>query len=456
MYLKKLIKALVVFALAGFIGNSAIGQDRTKPNIVLILADDLGYADLSCYGSPLCRTPNIDHLAAQGMRFTEAYAACPVCSPSRAAIMTGKYPARLHITDWIPGENRMWEKLALPHWLKSGLPASETTVAELLKQQGYACGTAGKWHLGKIPPTEQGFEVGGEDWDLNKKQDERDPKGVFTLARQALDFIEKNRDKPFFFYLSYYAVHLPLRYDSTVKAKYEKLAGSNNPIDPGYAAMVEAMDDSVGIFLKGLADLGVADNTLIIFTSDNGGLQGPTQNAPLRAGKGTLYEGGIRVPMIVKWPGHVRTGTESSAVITGVDYLPTFCEIAGTTNLPDSIDGTSFLQAITKNSSLKRDAVYWHYPHYHKGGPGGVIRKGNYKLIEFLEDGHCELYDLGSDIGEKNDLAKKMPEKADELLGELRAWRTSVGAQMMEPNPDYDPKRVGKKPRKNKSESESE
>jgi len=422
-----------------------------QPNIVLILADDMGYRDLSCYGSDLYRTPNIDKLATEGMRFTDAYAACPVCSPTRVSILSGKYPARLRVTDWLSGHKRIHEKLALPEWNKNGLAAEEVTIAELLKKKGYASCSFGKWHAGKARPVEQGFDASVEDWNLNKKTDDDDPKGVFTITKQSLDFIRANRDKPFFVYLPHYSVHTPIRYNEKVKAKYDKLVKPDSvQTNTGYAAMVEALDDSVGMFMEGLRDMGLDDNTLVIFYSDNGGLVGPTTNEPLRRGKGTLYEGGVRVPMIVRWPGKVEPETTNRSVITSTDFLPTFCDVAGITDRPADLDGVSFLNTITRGEELPSRSIYWHYPHYHRGNPGSVVRQGKYKLIQFLEDMNCELYDLEADLAEANDLSATMPEVRDQLLANLNGWRKTVNAQMMERNPNYDPKRVGKTAKKKK------
>jgi len=441
---KRAASALFVVVLA------ACSAEARPPNIVLILADDMGYADVGCYGSDLYRTPKIDKLATEGIRFTDAYAACPVCSPTRAALLTGQYPARLHITDWLTGHKRVYEKLALPDWRKSGLADEDVTIPEVLKQRGYVSCAFGKWHLGRAKATGQGFDEGASDvWELNKKTDQDDPKGVFTLTKQTLDFIHANKDKPFFAYLPHYSVHTPVRYNDKVKAKYEELVTPHSrQTNAGYAAMVEALDDSVGMLLDGLDEMGLSRDTMVIFYSDNGGLMGQTNNSPLRGGKGMLYEGGTRVPLIVRWPGRVKPGTTNRSIVTSTDFLPTFCELAGAESCMTVLDGVSLVGALTKGEELISRAIYWHYPHYHKGPPGSSVRSGKYKLIQFLEDMNCELYDLSTDLGETKDLAADLPDVKDRLLADLDAWRKAVGAQMMDKNPDYDPKFVGKTPKK--------
>ncbi len=439
----------IALTLAGltatFSSFAADPAKPVKPNIVFILIDDMGMGDLSAYGSPLCRTPNIDGLAAEGMRFTNAYAACTVCSPTRSSLLTGQYPARLHITDWIPGHDRPWEKLSIPDWNVKGISKNEMTLPAVLKKQGYASVALGKWHLGKVEPTDVGFDQGKEDWTRNRVPSETDPKGVFSLTQEALAFAQQHKDQPFFIYLAHYAVHGPVFYDPVVEKRYVALAPPQSPIKPAYAAMTQALDDSVGILLAGLKALGVADNTLVIFYSDNGGLLANTTNAPYRKGKGHPYDGGLRVPLIARWPGHIAPGKLSAEVITSVDFLPTLAEAAGATQLPPVRDGLSLMSVLEKGAPLNREAIYWHYPHYHDGPPASAIRKGDFKLIEFLEDGRKELYNLAKDPGETTDLAAKMPEKTAELSANLNAWRQSVGAQMMKPNPNYDPQKAGKK-----------
>lgn len=416
-----------------------------KPNFVFILIDDLGWADVACYGSTLFETPNIDRLARQGMRFTDAYAACPVCSPTRASIVSGKYPAHVNLTDFIPGHWRPWAKLVVPEFNQS-LPLEEVTIAEALKSAGYVSGIFGKWHLGRHSPKEHGFDefrFGGEN-----KNDKR----VGAVTGQTLDFIEKHKDRPFFAFASHHTVHIPLEADEKLVAKYEaKIKPSHTQKNAKYAAMVEAMDASVGQVMQKLDDLGIADNTVLIFTSDNGGLiqiynkNGPivTSNLPLRAEKGTLYEGGIRVPLIVRWPGAVKPGSECGEPVSSVDFYPTLLDMAGASRDPShALDGRSLVPLLRERGGFERDAIYWHYPHYHHCPPCGSIREGDYKLIEYFEEGDLELYNLKEDIGEKNNLAETMPEKATALRKKLAAWRKSVNAKMPTRNPQYNPEKA--------------
>ena len=425
-----------------------------KPNFVFFLVDDLGWRDVGCYGTKFYETPNIDRLAAEGMRFTDAYAACPVCSPTRASILTGKYPARLHLTDWIAGHNQPNAKLRIPDWTKY-LPLEEVTIAEALKPAGYATASIGKWHLGGEPyyPDKQGFDlnVGG----TAKGQPPRyfspysiptladGPKGEYLtdrLADEAEKFIEQNRDRPFFLYLPHFAVHTPIQGKEEITAKYAAKPPDGGQKNATYAAMIESVDESVGCVMKKLDALGLADRTVVFFMSDNGGLAGVTSNAPLRAGKGTLYEGGIREPMIIKWPGVVRSGTTASTPVTSTDFYPTILEMAGLPLKPEQhVDGLSLVPLLKESGPLRRDTLYWHYPHYHRTTPAGALRHGDWKLIEYFEDGHVELYNLKEDLSETKDLAAAMPEKTHELQKMLAEWRRSVGAQMPATNPNYKP-----------------
>jgi arylsulfatase A len=444
------VVSLAVSGRAGA-GRESSAQIPADTNIVFILIDDMGWTDLGCYGSRFHETPNIDRLASEGMKFTDAYAACPVCSPTRASILAGQYPARIGITDFIPGHQRPWEKLRIPE-NRLFLPLESVTIAEVLKDRGYSTGYIGKWHLGtqkKHQPDRQGF-----DWVLGEVQNQSD-KYVTAFTDAVIEFIEDNKDKPFFLFLSHHTVHIPLEAPEELVRKYENKTrpsgGVNNPV---YAAMVEHLDNSIGRILKKLRDLKLEQNTLVIFFSDNGGLYQPfggyrgkrqavTTNAPLRDEKGTLYEGGVRVPFIVRWPGVVKAGATCSVPVTSVDFYPTFMEIAGADgNANHVLDGQSILPLLRQTTALGHDAIYWHYPHYHHSRPAGAIRQGNWKLIEFYEDGRLELYNLKDDIGEKENLALKMPEKAAELQGMLASWRKLVGADMPTPNPDYDPARA--------------
>ncbi len=429
---------LLLVACSGFSSLNA----AEKPNILFLFADDLGYNDLACNGSDLYRTPHLDQFAKQGTRFTRGYTAAHVCSPTRASVMTGKFPARLRLTDWLKGHVKPHAKLQIPDWTTE-LLESEVTLAEMLKPQGYATAWFGKWHLGKGAQN-HGFEAGDQNWELNRKQDEQDPKGVFTLNREALAFIdnnrEKNREKPFFVAISHYSPHGPIRFEERLKNEYQALIDEKNPkqTNAGYAAMIEALDASVGELLAALDERGLTENTLVIFFSDNGGAQHFTNNAPLRAGKGTLYEGGVRVPLIARWPGQIPEGKVSDAVISSVDFFPTFAALAGA-ELPENIDGLNVIDTLTGKGKVEREALYWHYPHYHSEKPAGSILKGEWKLIEWFETGETELYHLSQDPYEKRNLASENPEKNTELRNDLHRWRENIQAQMPVPNPKYDP-----------------
>jgi arylsulfatase A-like enzyme len=434
-----------------------------QPNFVFILIDDLGWTDLGCYGSTFYETPNIDKLARQGMRFTNAYAACPVCSPTRASIMTGRYPARLHLTDYIPGQKRPYEKLQVPKF-RQELPLEELTLAEALKTAGYVSAAVGKWHLGG-----KGFLPQDHGFDVNFAGDHRgQPPSYFSpyqipgteasadgeyltdrLTQESERFIEQNRDKPFFLYLAHYGVHTPLQAKKEVIAKYQaKVKPGQAQNNATYAAMIESVDDSVGRIMAKLDELRIAERTVVIFMSDNGGLERSTSNAPLRAGKGTAYEGGVREPMIVRWPGIVEPGSIRDVPVISVDFFPTILQIAGVKmDAQRVVDGLSLVPLLKQAAGINRDVLYWHYPHYHITAPFGSIRQGNYKLIEYYEDGRLELYDLKEDLGEKSDLAAKMPGKAAELREKLHDWLRSVKAQMPTPNPNYDPAKAAKRPR---------
>jgi len=436
--------------------TSALAAPADKPNIVFVLVDDMGWTDLGCFGSTYYQTPNIDRLAAQGMRFTDAYAACTVCSPTRASILTGQYPARLHITDWIAGHKRPFARLSVPDWTMQ-LSTSIPNIARALKAAGYATASIGKWHLGPEAcwPDKQGFDlnVGGCDkgqppsyFSPYKIPTLKDgPDGEFLsdrLTDEALRFIESNKDRPFFLYLPHYAVHTPIQAKQAVidkyKARQDKNAPQHNPV---YAALVESVDDSVGRLLKKLDDLKLGDRTIIAFTSDNGGLIGCTSNAPLRAGKGSAYEGGVRVPLIVRWPGVVQPGSVCRTPVISTDYDPTLLAAAGVTPAEGPVDGESLIPLLKQTGALSRDAIYWHYPHYHPGGatPYSAIREGDFRLVEFFENNRVELYNLKDDLGETKDLASAMPDKTAALKQKLHDWRARVGAQMPTPNPAFDP-----------------
>lgn len=432
------------------------------PNFVFILADDLGWADLGCYGNTFIETPHLDRLASQGMRFTAAYAAAPVCSPTRASIMTGQYPVRTGVYDFIPGHRRPWARLVPPPNAPA-LPPERVTLAEALAPAGYVSASIGKWHLG-LTPEQQGFAApaahrqgaGALSKDLARQvaifARDNPGKGVGPLTEQAVRFIEAHRDRPFLCFLSHNAVHIPCQARPDLVAKYTaKAARQATPINPVYAAMTQALDESVGLVLRALDDLALAENTVVFFFSDNGGLiqmyrgVGPriTTNAPLRAEKGTLYEGGIRVPLIVRWPGTAEPGSTCNAPVISNDFLPTMVEIAGgRPPAGQALDGRSLVPLLKRNGRLDRDALYWHYPAYHHSTPAAAVRAGIWKLIECFEDGRLELYNIHHDIAEVVNVAGQMPEKAAELRGALHAWIQSVGAPMPTPNTHYDPQKA--------------
>ncbi len=428
-----------------------------RPNIVFILADDLGWTDLGCFGSKFYQTPNIDRLAGQGMRFTDAYSACTVCSPSRASILTGQYPARLHITDWIAGHVRPKAPLRVPDWTMH-LPLETMNLAKALKPAGYVCASIGKWHLGdkEFWPERQGFDLNVAGCAMGQPPDYFAPYRIPTLTDgpaggflsdrltdEAVQFIQQNRQRPFFLYLPHYAVHTPLMAKPEVIHKYRQLADPKAPHhNPKYAGLIESVDDSVGAILRTLDELKLAGNTIIIFTSDNGGLLGSTSNIPLRAGKGSAYEGGVRVPLIVKWPGVTQPGSVCHTPVISPDFYPTLLALAGVAPSNEMVDGENLGPLLRQTGTLKRDAIYWHYPHYHPGGasPHGAIRQGDYRLVEFYEDHHVELYNLKDDLGETRDLAARLPEMTAALRQKLHAWRQQVGAQMPTPNPSHEPK----------------
>ncbi len=462
----------VVLALSWAVFNTHVDAvDDPQTNVVLILIDDLGWKDLGCYGSTYYQTPNIDQLAAEGMRFTDGYAACNVCSPTRAAIMTGKYPARLLLTQWLPSGR--WSprgnKLREGRYL-SNLPLEEVTIAEAMRQAGYRTAFMGKWHLGTETyyyPQHQGFDVnvGGRDYGapggyfypfegswkipttgqtLHKDPPVQGKEGdylVDRLAEEAEKFIRESADQPFFLMLSHYAVHAPLQGKPDKVGRYETIALKQRQGNPHYAAMVESVDDSVGRVLRTLQELQLAQRTLVIFTSDNGGFAKATDNSPLRANKGSNYEGGLRVPVIIKWPGKTKPGSISREPIISTDFYPTILAVTGQGSRPyQHADGRNLVPLLTGSGGLDREAIYWHYPHYNQhpqSFPSSVIRAGNWKLIEAFETGHLSLYNLATDISEIRDLSEQQPAKVAELYGKLNAWRAEVGADPMPPNPEY-------------------
>ncbi|MEM7144069.1 MAG: sulfatase [Verrucomicrobiota bacterium] len=440
-----------------------------RPNVVLFVVDDLGWMDIGCQGSDYYQTPHIDALAESGVRFTDAYAACAVCSPTRAAILTGKYPARLLLTQWLPAGR--WS--AEEHSMKEGrfvrsLPLEEITLAEALREEGYATFHVGKWHLGGAPfslPEHHGFDenVGGDDhgapgsyffpfkgkWKLPttgvnvaKQAFDGGEEGDFLtdlMAEEAGRLIRANGDTPFFLYLPFYAVHTPIQGKEEKAVRYEAVPEAERPGSPIYAAMVESVDDGVGHVMSVLRELGLEEDTLVIFTSDNGGKAG--DNAPLRANKGSHYEGGIRVPLIFSGAGVKGRGVESDLPVTSSDLYPTILEVLGLESRPlQHVDGVSLAELLRGGEEPDRNAIFWHYPHYNRhpqNAPVSIIRRGSLKLIEFLESGSVELYDLSEDIGESQDLSASEPEIAAELLRELHEWKEETGADPMRPNPQY-------------------
>ena len=441
-----------------------------QPNIVLFLIDDLGWKDVGCYGSDYYKTPNIDRLAAQGVRFTNGYAACAVCSPTRAAILTGKYPARLMLTEWLPsGRWNPKAKLRSGRFLRA-LPLEEITLAEALVKGGYRTGIVGKWHLGGEPfftAKHHGFDVAIAANDHGNPGDYFYPyKGQWSipttglkakwqvlpggkqgeyltdrLTDEAINFIGEENDKPFFLYFSHYAVHTPFQAKSGMIRKYEKTPKAKRQGKPVYAAMVQSVDESVGRVMDTLKELDKLENTLVIFTSDNGGFAKATNHAPLRGNKGSYYEGGIRVPFIIHWPGVAKAGHVSKVPVISMDLYPTCLAAAGLPSHPaQHRDGLNLISLAKGSGMLKRDALHWHYPHYNShpsAVPSSVLCKGDWKLIETFDPEGVELYHLGRDLSETTNLAIREPAKLSELRRELAEWRQQVGAEKMEPNPDY-------------------
>jgi arylsulfatase A-like enzyme len=462
--MKLALPLLLLAALA-----SPAGAAGPRWNVVLVLVDDLGWTDFACCGSDLYRTPHIDRLAREGVRFTSAYSACCVCSPTRAAILTGKYPARLHVTDWIPGLPPANPRLLEPDWTKH-LPAEEITLARALKDAGYATACVGKWHLGgpDYYPERFGFDrnVGGTDkpstktyfapWNIATLSEGK-PGEYLTdrLGDEAVKFIAANKDRPFFLYLSHFGVHTPIQGPPELVKQYRaRLRPESRHRNPAYAAMVERVDATVGQVRAKLAELGLADHTLVVVASDNGGRLPTTSNKPLRAGKGGCYEGGVRVPLIVYWPGVTRAATTCDVPTISMDLYPTILEAVGVA-VParQRPDGVSLVPLLRRTGGLTRDALYWHYPHYQlyqKEGttPYSAIRAGDFKLIEYLADNHVELYDLKADGGERHDLAATQPGRAKALRAKLHAWRKQVGAQLPARNPRYDPTKPEHVPKK--------
>jgi arylsulfatase A-like enzyme len=479
---RRILTAILAALLGTVFSHTA---PAAKPNFVFFLVDDLGWTDLGCFGSSFYDTPNVDSLCAEGMKFTDAYAACPVCSPTRASIMTGKYPGRIFATDYFgAAQPERWRRNTkhLPAAYSDRLAHEEVTLAEALKGAGYATFFAGKWHLGPegFWPETQGFDVnrgghrgggpyGGKKYFSpygNPRLDDG-PDGEHLpdrLATEAVKFIEANKDGPFLAYLSFYSVHTPLISRDDLKQKYlarKKTRGLEAKWGKErgrkvrlvqehaiYGGMVEAMDLAVGKVKAGLERLGLADNTVVIFMSDNGGLSTseghPTSNLPLRGGKGWMYEGGIREPMFVVWPGVAKAGSRCDVPVTSTDFYPTMLEIAGLKPRPKQhVDGLSLVPLLKGGKALQREAIYWHYPHYGNqgGAPSGAVRSGDWKLVEWYEDGKIELFNLADDIGEQRNLAGQQPKRASELHAMIKRWRKESGVRMSTPNPKFNPKK---------------
>lgn len=524
--MKHKLSIFLLMSITVFYSCKVQKEQKKQPNIVFFLVDDLGWTDVGCYGSSFYETPNIDKLAENGVKFTNAYAASHVCSPTRASILTGKYPATINLTDWLPGRNEFpFQKFSNAN-VTQHLPYEEITIAEALKEKGYKTAIIGKWHLGEDPsnPMAHGFDMHLPDWSKGwPKEGYFAPFGMKGLADskdgdyltdrltdEALKYIESNKENPFFLYMSHYAVHDPIEGRKDLVKKYsEKLKNKDKDNNPAYilegnpdnpnnpsreeldslintpdyepykilpkgtvkvkqkqdnvefAAMVESMDESLGRIIAKLKELGIEDNTIIFFYSDNGGMSAlnignpkriipeakldkaySTSNLPLRGAKGWLYEGGIRVPLIVKWPGKGMKNTESSTPVTSVDMFSTILNMVG---FPESIgkdkEGVD-ISPLIKGETINRGPIYWHFPQYSNHGmqsPGGAIRDGDYKLLEYFENGTVQLFNLKNDIEEQMDLSEIEINKTRELKEKLHEWRKKVGAQMMEPNPNYNP-----------------
>lgn len=424
---------------------AATPANAARPNVVFILCDDMGITDLRCYGRQDHRTPHLDNLARQGMRFTSAYCAQPICSPSRAAILTGKTPARLHLTTYLPGRPDCVSQKVLHPEIQMQVPLTEKTLPRYFHEAGYATAAVGKWHVGGAGygPLEHGFDVYHPGTANTKPSATEGGKGEYDLTAFAERFIETNRHRPFLVYLAHNTPHIP--YD----AQPARIAKAAQAFEPVYAAVIETLDDTVGRLLAKIDSLGLAEETVVIFTSDNGGLhvpEGPhsrvTHNTPYRAGKGFLYQGGLRVPMIVRWPGHVPAGVVVDAPVINTDWLPTLLELTGQP-VPTGLDGVSLAGLLTGRGSAPDRRLFWHFPHYTNQGsrPAGAVREGDWMLVEFYDSDDVELFDLRADVREGQSVAGQQPERVARLRQALVDWRMEVGAQVNRPNPNFDPAR---------------
>ncbi|WP_430814933.1 sulfatase [Carboxylicivirga sp. RSCT41] len=458
---------------------NACKNEVGKPNVIVILVDDLGATDLGCYGSDFYQTPHIDQLAGEGVRFTNSYSSCTVCSPTRASIMTGKYPARQHLTDWIEGHKYPWAKLKVPDW-QMYLDSADHTLAEAFNNAGYFTAHVGKWHLGELEkdwPENHGFDINIGGWAKGAphRNKTKGYKGYFApygnprledgpddeylterLTSEVCQLIDEKRNEPFFINFWLYNVHTPLQACEDKIEKYSALIDSTKRHqNPVYAAMVEHTDEAVGKVIAKLKEEGLYENTIILFSSDNGGLIGRkknkvTNNYPFRHGKGGMYEGGVRIPTILYAPHNQSKGLVIDEAVVSTDYYPTLTQLAGIA-IPDkqksAMDGCSWLPLLNGEGTEDRDAIYWHYPHYHQEGavPYSAIRMGDWKLIENFESGESELYNLKDDISETNNLINSDTTKAQYLKDKLNDWRLSVNAQMPSVNPEYDKSRSKKK-----------
>ncbi|MFT5469929.1 MAG: arylsulfatase A-like enzyme [Verrucomicrobiales bacterium] len=474
------MKRLLCFLLLTLSAASA-----EKPNVLFILADDLGWRDLSIEGSTFYESPNIDRIAKSGMRFTRGYAACQVCSPSRAAIMTGKSPARLKITDWIgAAEEEGWKRNTklLPPKYNHVLPHDDVSMAEAFREGGYRTFFAGKWHLGGEGsfPEDHGFEInigghhrgsppGGFFSPYNNPKMEDGPPGEslpVRLGAETAKFIDEHKDEPFFAYLAFYQVHAPIQTTPELWAKYQKKAQQLPAVEnrfivdrtspvrqvqdhPVYAGMIEAMDDGVGLALEALDRNGLTDNTIIVFTSDNGGVSAgdgkATSNLPLRGGKGRQWEGGIREPFYIVAPGVAEPGSKSAVPAIHMDFYPTLLDLAGLDSRPDQhADGQSLVPVLKSEGEFPDRALFWHYPHYgNQGGePSAIISEGGWKLIHYYEDDRRELYQIEEDQGEQKDVAAANPERVQAMGKRLMAWLDEMDANMPYPNPNFSPEKA--------------